>query len=71
MDEDRLSAAEAAELAGAEEAMIRFWIEFAYFPQPPGAVESSVDRRDLTRFLQRRKMNEQLTRAHRQRPDLD
>ncbi len=70
MAEERLSVAEAAELAGVEESMIRFWIDFAYFPQPPGAAEPSVGRRDLQGFLERRRMNELLTRAHRARPDL-
>ncbi len=70
MGEERLSVTEAAKLAGVEESMIQFWIDFAYFPQPPDATAPSVDRRDLMGFLERRRMNEQLTRAHRQRPDL-
>jgi len=34
MAEERLSVAEAAERAGVDEDMIRFWIDFAYFPSP-------------------------------------
>jgi len=70
MAEERLSVTEAAKMAGVEEAMIRFWIDFAYFPQPPGQSGPSVGRRDLEGFLSRRRMNERLVRAHRQRPDL-
>lgn len=68
--DERLSVAEAARAAGVEEEMIRFWIDFAYFPQPPDAAEPSVGRRDLEGFLARRRMNERLVQAHRQRPDL-
>lgn len=70
MREERLSVAEAATLAGVDEEMIRFWIDFAYFPQPPGTREASLPKRDFVSFLERRRMNERLTRAHRKRPDL-
>lgn len=70
MAEERLSVAEAAERAGVDEDMIRFWIDFAYFPQPKGATDLSVGKQDLDGFIMRRRMNERLTRAHRQRPDL-
>ncbi|MEQ8652975.1 MAG: DUF427 domain-containing protein [Kiloniellales bacterium] len=70
MTEERLSVAEAAKLGGVDPEMIQFWIDFAYFPQPPDAETPSVPKRDFLHFLDRRRMNELLTRAHRQRPDL-